>query len=111
MRRKSQARAQRRLYEKYLKELHPGQYKIWKQGSIERGQKVHEQNTEEISQSIETQYEALQTRLIQYYKSLNMSNEEIDAYIENWVKTIKVWGSSSRPMRWREIRREEKSEA
>lgn len=102
----SQSRAQKRLYEQFLKKMHPGQYKTWKAGAIQRGQKSHEEHVEACSRSIESYYENLQTRLIQYYKSLEMSNEEIDAYIENWVKTIKVWGSSSRPMRWREVRRE-----
>lgn len=104
----SQARKQRRLYEKYLKKFNPTQYKEWKSGSIERGKKLHAQNVEAAFKAQEEYYEGLQTKIIQGMKAEGKTNEEIDAYINDWVKTIKIWGSGERPMRWREIRREKR---
>ena len=102
----SSARQQRRLYEKFLKKFNPVQYKEFKSGVLERGIKLHQQNTEAASKSEEAYYEEMQNRIILSMRSEGKSNEEIDAYIEDWVKTIKVWGSNSRPMRRREIIRE-----
>lgn len=107
--RTSAAREQRRLYEKFLKKFHPAQYKEWKAGVMERGRKIHEQNEEAIRKAEEERYEAIQTRMIQEMKAQGKTNEEIDEYINDWVKTLKVWGSSERPMRWREIRREKRN--
>ena len=102
----SQARKQRRLYERYLKTFNPAQYKIWKAGVMERGAKIHEQNVEAIRKEEEARYEAIHTQIITSMKADGKTNAEIDEYINDWVKTIKVWGSDSRPMRWREIQRE-----
>ena len=102
----SQARKQRRLYERYLKKFNPQQYKIWKAGVIERGAKTHEQNVEAARKEEEVRYEELQTRIITSMKAEGKTNAEIDEYIDDWVKTLKIWGSDSRPMRLREIRRE-----
>jgi hypothetical protein len=102
----SQARKQRRLYEAFLKKFHPAQYREYKAGVIERGKKIHASNVEEIRKAEEARYEAIQTRLIQDMRNEGKSNEEIDEYINDWVQTIKVWGSDERPKRWREIRRE-----
>lgn len=102
----SQARTQRRLYEKYLKKFNPTQYLEWKSGVAERGRKIHEQNTESTRKREEAMYEEMQTKMIQRMKAEGLSNEEIDSNIEDWVKTLKLWGSSERPMRMREIRRE-----
>ena len=110
MKRQSQGRAQRRLYEKFLKKFHPEQFKTWKSGVLERGIKAHEQHFESIRKSEEEHYEAMQTRMIQSMKADGKSNEEIDAYIEDWVQTLKLWGSNERPKRWREIRKEKSAE-
>ena len=104
----SQARKQRRLYEKYLKKFNPQQHKEWKAGAIERGKKIHSQNVDAAYKNQEEYFEKLQTKLIQDMKAEGKSNEEIDAYIADWVRTLKIWGSDERPMRWREIRREKR---
>ena len=39
------------------------------------------------------------------------SDSEIDAYVADWVQTIKVWGSGERPKRIREIHREKLNKA
>lgn len=106
----SQARQQRRLYEKYLKKFNPEQYKEYKAGVMERGRKIHQANAEAVSKAEEAYYENLQNQIITRMRAEGKSNEEIDSYIEDWVKTIKVWGSDARPMRWREIRREKLQE-
>ena len=105
----SNARNQRRAYELYLKKNAPEQYKIWKSTVIERGAKTHEQNTEEVRKSEEAYFEGMQAKIIQSMKDEGKSNEEIDEYINDWVKTLKVWGSNERPMRRREIIREKQS--
>lgn len=102
----SAARQQRRLYEKFLKKFHPEQYAEYKSGVMERGRKIHEQNVDAVSKAEEARYEEMQNQMIMRMRAEGKTNEEIDAYIEDWVKTIKVWGSDSRPMRMREIRRE-----
>lgn len=102
----SQSRQQRRLYEKFLKQHHPAQYLEYKAGVIERGKKIHEQNVDSVSKAEEARYEEIQNQLITDMRAEGKTDEQIDAYIEDWVKTIKVWGSSSRPMRAREINRE-----
>jgi hypothetical protein len=102
----SQARKQRRLYEAYLKKFHPAQYKEWKAGVIARGKKIHEANVEAANKSQEEYYEKLQMKIVQDLRAEGKSNDEIDAYINDWVQTIKIWGSGERPKRWREIRRE-----
>jgi hypothetical protein len=102
----SAARQQRRLYEKFLKKFHPAQFAEYKAGVLERGKKIHEQNVDAVSKAEEARYEEIQNQMIMKMRAEGKTNEEIDAHIEDWVKTIKVWGSDSRPMRMREIRRE-----
>jgi DNA phosphorothioation-dependent restriction protein DptG len=102
----SAARQQRRLYEKFLKKFHPIQFAEYKSGVMERGAKIHQDNVNAVSKAEEAYYEEIQNRMIQNMRSEGKTNEEIDTYIEDWVKTIKVWGSNSRPMRRREINRE-----
>jgi hypothetical protein len=106
----SQARKQRRLYEKFLKKFNPVQYKEYKAGVLERGIKIHQANVDAVTKAEEARYEEIQNRIIQNMRAEGKSNEEIDSYIEDWVKTIKVWGSDSRPMRWREIQKEKLKE-
>jgi hypothetical protein len=102
----SQARKQRRLYEAYLKKFHPAQYREYKAGVIARGKQIHEQHVEATRKNEEAYYEAIQTKMIQQMREEGISNDAIDEYINDWVQTIKVWGSNERPKRWREIRRE-----
>jgi hypothetical protein len=102
----TQARAQRRLYERFLKKFNPTAYKEWKAGVQERGAKLHAQNEEAVRKAEEAKYEEIQTAMIQSMKAEGKSSEEIDAHIAEWVQTIKVWGSKERPARLREIRRE-----
>lgn len=107
----SQARAQRRLYERYLKKFNPTAYKEWKAGVQERGAKQHAQNEDAVRKAEEAYYEGIQTKMIQDMKAEGKTSAEIDEIIAEWVQTIKVWGSKERPARLREIRREKRLEA
>jgi hypothetical protein len=105
----SQSRQQRRAYEKWLKKTDPIKYKEWKSESHERGKKIHSENVERIRQHESDVYEGHQTRIIESLRNEGFSDSEIDEQVEDWTKTIKVWGSSERPMRRREIQREKSS--
>lgn len=102
----SQARKQRRLYESYIKKFHPTQHAEYKKNSIERGKKIHESNVESRIKAEEALFEARQTKMIQKMRDEGKTNEEIDSFIEDWVRTIKVWGSAEKPINWRKIRSE-----
>jgi hypothetical protein len=102
----SQARQQRRAYEKWLKKTDPIRYKEWKSASQERGKKLHFDNVEKARQSETEFYEKTQTKMIESLREKGLTDSEIDEQIENWTKTINVWGSNERPARQREIRRE-----
>lgn len=102
----SQARAQRRAYEKFLKKTNPEAYKQWKSEAIERGRQIHESNVEAVRKSEEEHYEKIQTQMIEAMREQGFDNTQIDEKIAEWVQTIKVWGAGERPKRLREIRRE-----
>jgi hypothetical protein len=102
----SQARKQRRAYEKFLKKTNPTAYKEWKSESIKRGNEIHQANVESVRKSEEAYYESQQTKIISQLREEGKTNEEIDSFIAKWVQTIKVWGSDERPKRWRELNRE-----
>jgi hypothetical protein len=102
----SQARAQRRAYESFLKKTNPIAYQGWKTEAIQRGKEIHEANTETVRKAEEEHYEKIQTSIVEAMRESGKTNEEIDAYIADWVQTIKVWGSNERPKRMREIKRE-----
>jgi len=104
----TQARAQRRLYERFLKKFNPIAYTEWKAGVQERGAKLHAQNEDAVRKAEEAKYEEIQTKMIQTMKAEGKSSEEIDEHIAEWIQTIKVWGSTERPLRLREIRREKR---
>lgn len=105
----SQSRQQRRAYEKWLKKTDPIRYREWKSGSQARGKQIHAENVEKVRQYESDYYEAHQTRMIESLRNEGFSDSEIDEQVEDWTKTIKVWGSSERPMRRREIQRERSS--
>jgi hypothetical protein len=106
----SPSRQQRRLYEKFLKKSNPAMFAEYKSGVAERGKKLYEQQQEAVSKSEEAYYEEVQNKIILDMRAEGKTNEEIDAYINDWVKTIKVWGSHSQPMRMREIKREQNND-
>lgn len=101
----SQSRSQRRAYEKFLKKTDPAKYAEYKSGVIERGEKLNHANATMVAESEETYYEEKQTQIIQSMKAEGKSSEEIDAYIEDWVQTIKVWGSTSKPLKLSELKK------
>lgn len=107
----SQARAQRRAYESFLKQTNPEAYKQWKSEAIERGNQIHESNVEAVRKTEEAHYEKLQTSIIESMRAAGKTDKEIDEYIADWVQTIKVWGSKERPKRIREIHREKLNKA
>jgi hypothetical protein len=105
----SQARQQRRAYEKWLKKTDPVRYRTWKAEAPARGKQIHADNVEKIRQAESEMYEARQTKIIENLRNEGFSDSEIDEHVEDWVKTIKVWGSSERPKRMREIKKERKA--
>lgn len=105
----SQSRAQRRAYEKFLKKTDPTKYAEYKSGVVERGEKLNNAMAAAVSETEEAYYEDKQTKIIQAMKADGKTSEEIDAYIEDWVKTIKVWGSSEKPLKLAEIKKAQKA--
>jgi hypothetical protein len=105
----SQSRQQRRTYEKWLKKIDPARYKEWKAGAQERGRKIHSENVEKVRQYESDFYEAHQTKMIESLRNEGFSDSEIDEQVEDWTKTIRVWGSNEPPKRRRDIRREKTS--
>jgi hypothetical protein len=99
----SQSRKQRRAYELWLKKVDPIKYREWKANSQERGKQIHSDNVEKVRQSESEFYENMQTQMIDRLRNEGLSNQEIDEQVENWVKTIKIWGSDERPIRRRQL--------
>lgn len=89
----SQHRKQRRAYELWLKKNDPIKYREWKSESQSRGRQIHTENVEKVRQTESECYENLQTNMIVDMRRNGLSDMEIDERIENWTKTIKVWGS------------------
>ena len=106
----SQAKSQRRLYEQYLKKTNMAAYKEWKAGAKERGEKIHQQNEDAVRRAEEERLEAIQTGMIQSMRAEGKTDAEIDEHISDWVKTLKLWGSSERPLRMREVKKEKNLE-
>jgi hypothetical protein len=88
---KSPSRAQRRLYEKYLKQLHPSQYKEWKSDALKRGEELQSQFIESTNKDLESQFENMQSKIIHTQKEAGKSQEEIDQYVEDWLSSTKIW--------------------
>jgi hypothetical protein len=101
----SQPRKQRRAYELWLKKNDPAKYREWKAESQARGRQIHAENVEKVRQAESEQYESIQTKMIYDMRNEGFSDSEIDEHVEDWAKTIKVWGSDERPMRRREIKK------
>mgnify|MGYP001575809747 CR=1 FL=1 len=55
----SQARKQRRSYEKFLKKNHPEQYVEYKSGVRERGVQIHQENVKKVEESQAAYYEEI----------------------------------------------------
>ena len=70
---KSPSRAQRRLYEKYLKKFNPSQYKEWKSDAIKRGEGLQSQFIESTNKDLESQFENIQSNVIHTQKELGKS--------------------------------------
>ena len=102
----STAKRQRRAYELWLKKTNPTAYKEWKSQSVQRGKQLHEAQTEAVRKAEEERLEKIQTDMIVSMKAEGKSDAEIDKHVAIWVKTLKLWGSNDRPMRYREAVRE-----
>jgi CRISPR/Cas system CSM-associated protein Csm2 small subunit len=82
---KSQARAQRRMYEKFLKKTNPSAYKEWKTGVKERGAKLHIENVNS-AQLIEAEtFESVQSIEIQKMRDEGKTQEEIDEFVSSYL--------------------------
>jgi hypothetical protein len=101
----SKSRRQRRAYEMYLKKYDRQKYYEWKSKVQERGKALFETNREAVEKSEQEFYEGMQTRLIDTLRSKGFEDSTIDTYIEDWVQTIKAWGSSEKSPSISEIRR------
>lgn len=106
----STAKRQRRAYELWLKKTNPTAYKEWKSQSIQRGIQLQSAQSESVRKMEEDHLEKIQTDMIVKMKSEGKSDAEIDQYIAIWVKTLKIWGSNERPMRFRDAMKEYKEE-
>ena len=102
----SQSRAQRRNYEKFLKATNPIAYKEWKESSISRGNKYQEEQTKNIEDKQTKYFEDTQAKLIQDLLEQGKTQEEIDRHIAIWIKTIKPWGSTEKPLSWKAAEKE-----
>jgi len=74
----SQARQQRRAYEKWLKKTDPVRYRTWKSEAPARGKQIHADNVEKIRQAESEMYEARQTKIIENLRNEGFSDSEID---------------------------------
>jgi hypothetical protein len=102
----SQARRQRRAYEIYLKKTDFPKYREWKDKVKERGRALFFSNREAVEKKEEEFYENMQTQLIQTLRDKGVEDSAIDQYIEDWVQTLKVWGSNEKPLKWKEVQRQ-----
>lgn len=83
-------RAQRRAYEKALKKSDPVAYKRWKEEALERGKQVHQAHVERLRIVQDEFYEKKQRDIIKSMRDAGKSDEEIDAFISDWIQGIKV---------------------
>tara|TARA_B110000503_G_C7150587_1_gene414975 strand:- start:1546 stop:1872 length:327 start_codon:yes stop_codon:yes gene_type:complete len=104
----TQARKQRRSYEKFLKKNHPEQYKEYKSGVKDRGNQIHQENVKKVEDAQAAYYENVQGQIINKMKSEGKTQEEIDSYLEDWALTLNIWGSDEKPLRARELRNKNK---
>jgi hypothetical protein len=89
---KSPARAQRRLYERYLKSNHLDQYKEWKINAQKRGQELQEQFVDATNKGIESQMEEVQNRIIGSHTEFYKCDEtESRKYAESVIASTKLW--------------------
>jgi hypothetical protein len=71
-------------------------YKDWLKvvtANIKNGKNRHEQYTEMISKSIETQLEAMEQRIRLNCNQLGYSKEQIEEHVSRWIKGLKPWPS------------------
>lgn len=102
----STAKRQRRAYELWLKKTNPAAYKEWKSQSIQRGIQLQNAQSESVRKMEEEHLEKIQTDMIVKMKAEGKTDAEIDQHIAIWVKTLKIWGSNERPMRFRDAMKE-----
>ena len=102
----STAKRQRRAYELWLKKTNPVAYKEWKSHSRERGIQLQNAQSESVRKMEEEHLEKIQTDMIVKMKAEGKTDAEIDQHIAIWVKTLKIWGSNERPMRFRDAVKE-----
>lgn len=110
MKRQSQARKQRRSYELWLKKNNPVEYRAWKSINQLRGKKIHEENCEIVRNKEAESLEKRQAQMIVDMKKKGMSDSEINRHIEIWVKTLRLWASEEKGLKWKEAENEWESE-
>lgn len=110
MKKTSQARAQRRSYELWLKKNNLAAYKEWKANRHVRAKQLMDNQTTAVRNQEEEKLESLQTKIISDMRSKGKSDEEINKYIAIWVKTLRLWGSDEQPLTWKEAEKEYEEE-
>lgn len=110
MKRQSQARKQRRSYELWLKKNNPVEYRAWKSINQLRGKKIQEENAEIIRNKEAESLEKRQAQMIVDMKKKGMSDSEINRHIEIWVRTLDLWASEEKGLKWKEAEKEWESE-
>jgi hypothetical protein len=106
----SQARKERRKYERWLKKYDMKAYQEYKSGVMARGKQMHQEFTESIENRLNEDLEHRQANLIESLEAKGLSRQEIDEQVEEWVARLKIWRSDEKPKRLREIRRERNSQ-
>ena len=83
-------RGQRRAYERALKKSDPEAYRKWKAEALERGKQVHQAHIERVRIVRDEFYEGKQRDIIRSMREAGKTDEEIDAFIAQWIEGIKV---------------------
>ncbi len=103
---KSPSRAQRRLYEKYLRKFHPDQFKSWKLDAQKRGESIHEQHVEATNKELEARFEDLQSKVMESHKNFYNCEDEVSRkYAEDFISSTKIWREDT-SLRMKDIIRE-----
>ncbi len=84
------SRAQRRAYEQALKKSDPAAYRRWKAENHTRGAELHKAHIENVRIVQSDYYEKKQTDIIKSMREAGRTDEEIDAYLEEWIEGIKT---------------------
>ncbi len=98
----SMSRRQRRNYENWLKKYNPTAYKEWKSSSLERGNSLHENHVNSVTESQESHYQNIQANKIIALQEKGLSEKEIEREIAIWTMTLKPWNTTDKALTLKE---------